>query len=129
MFRNVKRSWLRRWVSAARRLELLELDGPADDDEQLGRLEGLEEVVLGTQAHGLDRGLDGAVGGHDHDGEIGVVGLHAPDQLDAVDAGQAPVGEDQVDVLGLQRLDRRAPRWTRARPRSPRPRASAAAGA
>ena len=35
-----------------------------------------------------------------------MLGLDLPDQLDAVHAGQAAVGEHHVHVLGLERLER-----------------------
>jgi hypothetical protein len=91
---------------AARGLELLELDGAADDEEQLGHLEGLDQVVLGPEPHRPHRRLDGAVGGHHHHREVGVVGLHAPHQLHAVHARQPLVGEDHVHVLHLEGVER-----------------------
>ena len=91
--------------AAVRRLELLELDGPADHQEQLGRLERLHQVVLRAEAHGLHRRLDGAVGGHDHHRQVGMLGLDLPDQLDPVHAGQAAIGQDQIHVLGLDGLE------------------------
>src|SRR5262245_36916402 len=83
-------------------LELLELDGPADDQQHLRHLEGLDQVVLRPQAHRLHRGLDGAVGRHHHHGKVGVLCLELAQQGDAVHAGQAPVREHQIHVLGLE---------------------------
>src|SRR6266850_168651 len=87
------------------RLQRLELDRPADHDEQLGRLKGLDEIVLGAQAHRLDRRLDGPVGRHDDDGQIGVIGLDLAHERDPVHAGKPPVGQHQVHVFGLERVE------------------------
>src|SRR5262245_23549985 len=86
--------------------ELLELDGPADDQQHLRHLEGLDQVVLRPQPHRLHRGLDRAVGRHDHHREIGVLDLELAQEGDPVHAGQAPVREHQVHVLGLEGIER-----------------------
>src|SRR5687768_893385 len=91
---------------AVGRLELLELDGPADDEQQLRRLEGLDEVVLCPQAHRFDGRLDGAVGSHHQHGEVRVLGLDLPDEFDTVHPGQAAIGEHQIHVLGFESVER-----------------------
>ena len=53
-----------------RSAQFLELDGVADDDEHLGRLEGLHQVVRGAQPHRLDRRLDRTVGRHHDHAEL-----------------------------------------------------------
>ena len=98
-FLKVNRSWLRRmerrladfsaWNSMARRIT----------SSISGRLEGLDQVVLGAEPHRLDRRLDGPVGGHDDHGQVRVVGLDLAHQRHAVHAGQPPVGQHQVHVL------------------------------
>ena len=88
--------------SSVGRLEGLELDGAANDKEELGRLEGLDEIVLGAEPHGLHRGLDGAIGGHNDDGEVGMLGPDLSHQTHAVQPGQAPVREHEVHVLGFE---------------------------
>ncbi len=81
-------------------LGLGHLDGLGDREEQFLIGEGLGDVVEGADLHGLDRGLDGAVGGHDEHRDVGVVSLHVLEHVLPGELGHLHVGDDDVD-LGL----------------------------
>ncbi len=80
----------------------------ADDggDEVLA-LEGLEQVVVGAAAHGVDGHADVVDGGdHDH-GKVGLLAADAVEEEDAVAVLHDDVGEDQVEGVvhrGVRRL-------------------------
>ena len=57
----------------------------------------LHHVVEGTQAHGLDRHLLVAEGGHDHHRAGGALAKHAH-QLGPVPVGQAQIGDHQIGL-------------------------------
>jgi hypothetical protein len=65
---------------------------------QLVEVDGLDEVVDGAEAHGLDGGRDQA-GGREHE-HVGVdlVALDRGEQLHAADVRHVEVGEHEVDV-------------------------------
>ena len=86
--------------------QLAELERPPQDQQDLVRLERLDQVVLGPQPGGLDRGADGAVGRHHHHADLRVLGLQLADDLDAVHARQPLVGQREVDVLALEEVQR-----------------------
>ena len=83
------------------------LSGP-DASGQLGRREGLGDVVRGAV---LERPRDGVVAAVDGDEDHGEVGpLRDPlHQLDAVGAGQQEVEEDDSRPLGADALARSRP--------------------
>ena len=66
----------------------------------------LGEEIVGAQVHGLDRLVDAAVAGDDdhRDGQIAT--LHLLQKLDAVQARQAQVGQDQAVILVGQKPQR-----------------------
>ncbi len=81
------------------------LEGVPDDVDQLVHLEGLGDVVEGAKPDGLDGRIRAGVGGHEDDLGLGIVGLHAAQQVDAGEAGHANVRDDEVEgaqVEGLQ---------------------------
>ena len=82
--------------------QVAELERPPQDQQDLVRLERLDQVVLRTEPGGLYRGADGAVRGHDHDADLRMLGLQPADDLDAVHARQPLVGQGEVDVLPLE---------------------------
>ena len=86
--------------------QLLQLDGVPDDEDGLGEVEGLEQIVDGAQAERLHRGLDRGVGRHHDHRDVGMTALDLPHHLDAVHLGQALVGDDEVEVLVAQPLQR-----------------------
>ncbi len=71
-------------------------EGALEEEFEVVEVDGLGEEVGGAFLHGFDSGLDGAVGGEENDDEIGVGGAGATEELEAVGAGHAQVGEHEV---------------------------------
>src|SRR5581483_5876452 len=67
------------------------------EQQRLVEVEGLGQVVVGAVLHGGDRGLHGAVRGHDHHLRVGPLVPHLLEERQAVDAGHADVEQDQVE--------------------------------
>ena len=90
-------------VAAVLDLERAAAQGVADVDDQLVRLEGLEDVAVGAE---VDRDLGEAAvvhaGDHD-DGGFGVLREHLAREVDSRLAGHVHVGEDERDRPFLQR--------------------------
>ncbi len=83
-------------------VQILALAGVAHQRTQLVVIEVLGDVVVGAVLHRLDGGLD-LVDGRDHDAlDEAVVLLDDPQHVEAADAGQAHVEQDQVDVFLAQ---------------------------
>ena len=80
-------------------------EGAIDGGEQLIALEGLEQVVVGAAAHGIDGDADVVNGGDHHHGKIGLQGVNAFEQRDAVDIVHHNVGEDEVEGVHLKRFE------------------------
>ena len=81
------------------------VEGALDGGEQLLALEGLEEIVVGAAAHGVDGDADVVDGGdHDH-GKIGLHGVNALEQRDAVDIVHHDVGEHQIEGVHLESFE------------------------
>src|SRR5581483_3845766 len=76
------------------------------DDLQLFDAEGLGDVVVGTELHGLDRGFDRTVAGHDGDFGAGEDFLDAGEELDAAHFAHAEVGENDVGRMGFEQTER-----------------------
>jgi hypothetical protein len=75
------------------------LEGPLDHQAQLvGSAQGLLQVVEGAELHGLDRGVDRAVGGHHDHLDLGLLGLELADQGQAVEVRHLQVGDEQVEA-------------------------------
>ena len=91
---------------AALGAQLAELERPPQDQQDLVGLERLDQVVLGPQPGGLDRGADGAIRGHHDHADLRVLGLQLAHDLYAVHARQALVGQREVDVLALEEVQR-----------------------
>ena len=69
----------------------------ADHDiQQLGAIEGLEQVVDGAAAEGVGGDVDVVQRGQHDDGHAGVVAADDIEQGEAVDPGHHDVGEDEV---------------------------------
>ena len=101
-------------------VQVLPLARVAHERSQLVVVEVLGDVVIGAVLHRLHGGLD-LVDGRDHDDlDQAVVLLDDPQHLEAADARQADVEQDQVDVLAVEDGQRRfaagdpAARGTRA---------------
>ena len=83
-------------------VQILPLAGVAHQRAQLVVVEVLGDVVVGAVLHRLHGGLD-LVDRRDHDAlDEAVVLLDDAQHVEAADAGQADVEQDQVDVLVLQ---------------------------
>lgn len=67
-------------------------------DQALGR-EGLFHEVVGAVAHGADRHVDIAVAGDQHHRQAAVAGLEAVEQLQAIDARQADIADDDAGEI------------------------------
>ena len=73
------------------------------------RREGLEKIIVGAAAHGVDGDRDVVNRGDDDDGEIGVQSVNAFQQVDAVDIRHQDVGEHQIAVVELESFEGLAP--------------------
>ena len=69
-----------------------------DDFLELGRVERLEQIIVGTELHRLDGRLCRAVGGHQNDEEPGVGGADAAECFEPVHAAHAHVHEHEVGL-------------------------------
>ena len=66
------------------------------------RSEGLGNVIVGAQLHGLDRRFDRSVAGHDGDFDAGMGALNLLQKFDSRHARHDHVGEHHVDGLLLE---------------------------
>jgi hypothetical protein len=85
-------------------LELAGLGGAAAEGDEVVVGEGFLEVVEGAAVDGLDGGLEGGLGGHEDDGDLGVPIPDGGQDVHAGDAGHADVGDDDVRRPSSQRL-------------------------
>ncbi len=69
---------------------------------QLLRAARLEQVVRGAGLHGVDRGVDGRMGGDDHDPHPGREHAHLLQHIEAVVLAQAQVQKTEIEYLALQ---------------------------
>ena len=82
-------------VALLQRLAMVE--GALHGGHQVLALKGLEQIVVGAAAHGVDGHAD-VVNGRDHDdGKIGLLRMDAVEQGDAVSVLHHDVGEHQVE--------------------------------
>ncbi len=91
------RRLLPREVTRAQRL--------GDDLAHLVFVEGLGEVVEGAGLQRLDRGVDGAVRGDHHHGQIGIFAQRLAEQGHAVHLRHAQIGDHEVDVVLAERSE------------------------
>ena len=83
-------------------VQVLPLAGVADERPELVVVEILGDVVIGAVLHRLHGRLD-LVDGRDHDDlDEAVVFLDDAKHLEAADAGQPDIEQNQVDVLAIQ---------------------------
>ncbi len=85
--------------------EANEVEGVVDDQNHLFQRKRLFEKVEGAEFGGLHRRFDGAVARHDHDLHLGIIPFDDLERLDAVDAGQPDVEQDQVGELLFDDLE------------------------
>ena len=80
------------------------LVGHAAEEEAkfIERSKGLGDVIVGAELHGLDRGFDRSVAGHDGDFEAGMSALGLLQEFDAGHAGHDHVGKDHVYGLFVE---------------------------
>lgn len=71
------------------------------DDLQLFDVDGLGEIGERTLLHGVDRGVDGAEGGHHNDFGVGVDALDTLQHLKAVFLPQTQIQQHDVGTLCL----------------------------
>ena len=74
------------------------LERVGDDFLELGRVERLEQIIVGAELHRLDGRLGRAVGGHQNDEELGVGGADAAERFESVHAAHAHVHEHEVGL-------------------------------
>ncbi len=79
--------------------------GPLYDQAQMLEVDRLGDEVVGAQAHGLDRAVDAAVGGHEDDGDGDAFLLHGLHELEAVQARHAQVADDDAVVVLAEGLE------------------------
>src|SRR5712692_1135737 len=100
------------WRELLQRLDLaLEprgLERAIGDEHEAIRLERLLDEVVGALLDRRDRGLDVAVARDHHDRHLGMLGLHAVEKLQPVEAAslQPDVEEDQVRAARAERGER-----------------------
>jgi hypothetical protein len=87
-----------------RRRLLLCPAGAAHLIDGLVEVEGLRQVLEGTAVEGGHGAVEVRVRGHDDDRQVRDGGVDLLQQIEAVDAGHADVGQDHVGALALQRL-------------------------
>ncbi len=80
-------------------LERLQLERALHGHLQSLGAERFLDEIHGAEADRLHRLFDGAVARHQHDRQIGMGPLHRLEERDAVLAGEAEVGEEEVDLL------------------------------
>ena len=86
----------------------VEEDGLLEDADELGGIDRFDQVAIDAVLDGLDRGLDvGTAGDEDHR-EIGVARADVAEEGDAVHVGHRDVGDDALEALGREPLDRGA---------------------
>src|SRR4029077_17390739 len=76
----------------------------ADYQDQFSKRERLQDVVAGADFYGFDGGFNGAVGGHDDYRDGGVGAFHGLQEFQAGHAGEFEVGDYQVEVVFLEKL-------------------------
>ncbi len=87
-----------------RGLFLAAATGTTDLIHRLVQVEGLGQVLEGPTVKGGYRALQVRVGGHDDHRQGRVAGVDLTQQVQAVDAGHADVGEDDIGHVALQGL-------------------------
>ena len=75
---------------------LLPLDDLLEQDLQPLRIDRLGEVVVGADLDRFDGGLDRALPREDDRGDVAVLLLQAPDELETVDAGHREIADDDA---------------------------------
>ncbi len=83
-----------------------------DEREQLG-LDGLGDEVVRAGADGPDGGVEARVGRDDDDEDVGADREDPLAKLGAVEGRHPEIGEDQVEVVGGDELERVPPRRAR----------------
>ena len=82
-------------------------DGLLDREQELGHVEGLEQVIEGARFGGLDGGLEGAVSGDQDDREPRLGAVQFADQVQPVQSRQFPIGDDHVEFRAFGPLQTR----------------------
>jgi hypothetical protein len=81
------------------------LERVADDPHHVRSLERLGDEVVRAFLHRVDRGLDRAVRGHQHDLGLWRDGLGRAQQIHARRVGHHQVGEQHADAMLAQRVE------------------------
>ena len=87
-------------------LERALLEGAPDQQEHLLRVEGLGEVVEGSELHGDHGGLDRLHRRHQDHVEPVIERPDPLEHLESVDSRQSDVQEDEIDRAGPEHLER-----------------------
>src|SRR5262249_36042961 len=74
-----------------------DLENPIERQADLLDRKWLDQVVVRTRPHGLDRLGDGGIGGHQHDDDVRPSTADLAEQGETVEARHANIGEDDVD--------------------------------
>ena len=76
----------------------------ANDEDEFGKGERLQDVVARADFHGFDGGFDRAVSGHDDDGRGGIRALYGLQEFEAGHAGKLEIGDDEIEVVFGEKL-------------------------
>ena len=74
---------------------------PFEDPKKLGRIDGLEDVIVCAQFDGANGHLGGVERGDEDDGQVRFRMLQLLDDLESPNAGHLQVGDDNFVVLRL----------------------------
>ena len=72
------------------------LDDVLEDDQEFVVVEGFDQVIVGAELHGGDRGLHVVRRGDDHDHDPRLLLAYLPEDLDAIHAGKLEVQHQDV---------------------------------
>ncbi len=75
------------------------IHGALQQAQELPHLEGLLQIIVSAEFGGFDGGLDRAVRGHQHHGQVGLSLVKLPHEFQAAQAGQAQVGQHHVTLV------------------------------
>jgi len=81
-------------------------EGARDHQREKLRVDRLGDEVVGAGADGADRRVEAGVAGEHDDGDVGLDTEHALAELRPAQAGHPEIGEDHVEVLLGDQLER-----------------------
>ena len=85
--------------------QLVRIEFLADHQHELGERKRFQHVIARADFHRFDGGFDRSERGHDDDGYRCVCAFHGLQEFDAAHAGQFEVGDDQVELIGIEEFE------------------------